>query len=866
MAFTTPNYATAAFAGQAVVDSTTVQAQIVALNGTYVVSGCAVTWSSGRTLAVASGTVAVGGTVHSVSAATVTVTAGSTSGDRRDIVTVSSSGTVSVTKGTPCSVTSWLPTSTGAPVKPAIPVTHVILAEVYVTGSASTLSASCLVDKRVNVEFVTTAQKGVNTGVASLSSSGKLPTAQTAALTGNVTKAAGTHTTVVAEIPGTATFTTAGASRKNLHVPALTLAACVSVSNVSSLSGHPTIDGYSVEAGDVVLLTAQTTAEQNGPWQVPTSGTTWTRPAEFATGASVKGRSCVVMYGTVYSLTNWALVTTAAGITIGTSAQTWKETSPYPQGPIPTGTATIDTANLQDYCTAEWTAGRTPVVTQPGTFRLNASWTWKGSIILGGPTQTFKASTTFPEGTPLVTTPTGTTLTHPVWTGNPIFDGNARATHCFFPRKFTKAARLGVFTFKNAVETTEVLGGAGTGAKGIRIAPATIYGGSTATGKGYASCTVNASDGVIESPYGKSRETGVWLTTDSSGDTELHTPHFSNPCLQSIKVQGYPQRIYGPVAAANASVTHTGASWTATNSVILDSTIRKIHQGIRITGTNVQPTTFVGTVETLEEGGKAFKPVSATGAARNPTGSVSGVTLIGTGINVQAKYATQIIGGVAQAGVNGHTSDAITIGPTVGTGQCFISGFAAQGSIQTAVTYYITNAIAGNRTGARWSGLSQLYVTNTLPASKTATALPITTRHGKYTPTTTGFGTTAKMNGIGSGGSGASVTPTTTGKCTITIYGTYTTKTAAANVIIEGRYGTGTAPSYGATPTGTTFPQGAITNTKTGAATTTASFMVQATVTLTVGTKYWIDVQNKSSVTADKAVLSNIRVRVVETN
>lgn len=172
MAFTIPNYATASFAGQAVTDSTDVQAQILALDGTYVVSGCAVTWSSGRTLAVAAGTVAVNGTVHAVSATTVTVTAGSSTGDRRDIVTVSSSGVVSVTKGSPCTTTGWLPTSPGAPVKPAIPATHVILAEVYVTGSASTLSSSCLVDKRVNVATPTFA--GDVTGSARSTTVGKI--------------------------------------------------------------------------------------------------------------------------------------------------------------------------------------------------------------------------------------------------------------------------------------------------------------------------------------------------------------------------------------------------------------------------------------------------------------------------------------------------------------------------------------------------------------------------------------------------------------------------------------------------------------------------------------------------------------------
>jgi hypothetical protein len=51
---------------------------------------------------------------------------------------------------------------------------------------------------------------------------------------------------------------------------------------VASLSGLLVIDGYQTVAGDRVLLTAQSTASQNGVW-VAASGA-WTRPADFAHG------------------------------------------------------------------------------------------------------------------------------------------------------------------------------------------------------------------------------------------------------------------------------------------------------------------------------------------------------------------------------------------------------------------------------------------------------------------------------------------------------------------------------------------------------------------------------------------------------
>jgi hypothetical protein len=118
-------------------------------------------------------------------------------------------------------------------------------------------------------------------------------------------------------------FADAGSTRANLRVPVLTPAAAVSNSNVSSLStSTTTVDGYTLANGDLVLLTAQSTASQNGMWSVPSSGA-WTRPTEFATGTVIKGRTVLVMKGTVYANTQWALDTPTAGITIDTTAQTW---------------------------------------------------------------------------------------------------------------------------------------------------------------------------------------------------------------------------------------------------------------------------------------------------------------------------------------------------------------------------------------------------------------------------------------------------------------------------------------------------------------------------------------------------------------
>lgn len=93
----------------------------------------------------------------------------------------------------------------------------------------------------------------------------------------------------------------------------------VAVANVASLSSTTTTDGLSMVAGDLILLTAQSTGAQNGPWIVQSS--TWTRPDWFPTGGTsqaFKGAAFIVRGGTSYSGSFWDISTSGA-ITIGTT-------------------------------------------------------------------------------------------------------------------------------------------------------------------------------------------------------------------------------------------------------------------------------------------------------------------------------------------------------------------------------------------------------------------------------------------------------------------------------------------------------------------------------------------------------------------
>jgi hypothetical protein len=131
-------------------DETDDFALLYALSGqAYVITGMQVTPSSGMTVAVAAGTFVINGTVYTYAGGTVTVGANSgSSGDRRDIISINSSGTLTVTAGTPCGTSGWVRTTNALPpVKPSIPSNNCILGEVFVNYNLTTVAAINIVDK-----------------------------------------------------------------------------------------------------------------------------------------------------------------------------------------------------------------------------------------------------------------------------------------------------------------------------------------------------------------------------------------------------------------------------------------------------------------------------------------------------------------------------------------------------------------------------------------------------------------------------------------------------------------------------------------------------------------------------------------------
>lgn len=99
--------------------------------------------------------------------------------------------------------------------------------------------------------------------------------------------------------------------------PVIVVSVSATDMEASPPSGDATCDGYPVTTDNRVLLTAQATATDNGPWIANTAGD-WTRPTDWATGATIVDGTLIsvgnvvgdYLYGSVWSLADDVVVDT----------------------------------------------------------------------------------------------------------------------------------------------------------------------------------------------------------------------------------------------------------------------------------------------------------------------------------------------------------------------------------------------------------------------------------------------------------------------------------------------------------------------------------------------------------------------------
>ena len=99
----------------------------------------------------------------------------------------------------------------------------------------------------------------------------------------------------------------------------------VATSNVDiargGIANGQTVDGVTLATGDRVLLTAQTTASQNGIYVVPSSGAA-SRAADMAAGVASAGFNFNVTEGTTYHDTRWYVASDKGSDVVGTNSLT----------------------------------------------------------------------------------------------------------------------------------------------------------------------------------------------------------------------------------------------------------------------------------------------------------------------------------------------------------------------------------------------------------------------------------------------------------------------------------------------------------------------------------------------------------------
>lgn len=99
--------------------------------------------------------------------------------------------------------------------------------------------------------------------------------------------------------------------------------AAIATANVT-ISGTQTIDGVALSAGQRVLLTAQTTGSQNGPWLVQSGA--WTRPLDWTSGALPTLGAYFLADGAGGNFGGHGFImTNQTAVTVDTTATTWQE-------------------------------------------------------------------------------------------------------------------------------------------------------------------------------------------------------------------------------------------------------------------------------------------------------------------------------------------------------------------------------------------------------------------------------------------------------------------------------------------------------------------------------------------------------------
>jgi hypothetical protein len=102
---------------------------------------------------------------------------------------------------------------------------------------------------------------------------------------------------------------------------------------VKGIPAKSLTDESTLTEGQLILLTKQTVASENGVWIVKGGATKWTRPGGFATSSEQYGVIVPVVGGAVHAGSVWVLKN-ATKVIVGTTAQQWEEQAALTSAPF----------------------------------------------------------------------------------------------------------------------------------------------------------------------------------------------------------------------------------------------------------------------------------------------------------------------------------------------------------------------------------------------------------------------------------------------------------------------------------------------------------------------------------------------------
>ena len=480
----------------------------------------------------------------------------------------------------------------------------------------------------------------------------------------------------------------------------------VTVTNITLSGGAPSsVDGVSLSTNDRVLVTGQSTASQNGIYDVVTVGTgssgTWARTSDANnTGEIEAGMIIMVTEGNIYADTQWKLITDNP-ITIGSTALIF--TQNYSANSISGGTS-----NVTVYSNANVTissAGTANVLTVSSTGAIisgnlipsgNAVYTlgnptnyWK-SLYVGGNT-IYLGNITLGSSSGLLTVNDANVVTTDS-SGNTSVSGNITGGNIATGGTVSATGNVtGNYLFGNGSQITGIVVSAGA-----------------AITNGTSNVTVGASSNVTIGVAG--------ATTATFASSGIYTPGILSATGNVVGnyILGNGASLTGVITSvaninngtSNVTVTGSGANITVgvggTPNVVVWATSGEYVTGVisangSVTGGNITTGGLISATGTIT-GANITGANLLTGGLVSATGNITGGYIIGNG--------SQLTGLPA-----GYTNSNLA---TLGSNVISTTGTITGGNITGAnlLTSGLVSA-TGNITGGNVNTL-QLYSSGTL--------------------------------------------------------------------------------------------------------------------------------------------------------